>query len=173
MYLDGELVGFGRTYHEAEVTLDQLVFELMSGTYFQSPTPKPPACPSCGDAVRKAGACAACREAGENLDAVADCAAYSDDIHIPARTLDGQCACGTTLNEHGQCERCIEEAEQTRDRDAEADGPEPWAVDLVRAVFTCGACRGEHHIQSCGEVRALLFADEPLLVEVPYVALEA
>lgn len=29
MYLDGELVGFGRTYHEAEVTLDQLVFELI------------------------------------------------------------------------------------------------------------------------------------------------
>ena len=30
MYLDGELVGFARTYHEAEVTLDQLVFELIS-----------------------------------------------------------------------------------------------------------------------------------------------
>lgn len=29
MYLDGELVGFARTYHEAEVTLDQLCFELM------------------------------------------------------------------------------------------------------------------------------------------------
>ncbi len=30
MYLDGELVGFTRTYHEAEITLDQLVFELIS-----------------------------------------------------------------------------------------------------------------------------------------------
>ena len=30
MYLDGELVGFARTYHEAEVTLDQVVFELLS-----------------------------------------------------------------------------------------------------------------------------------------------
>ena len=30
MYLDGELVGFARTYHEGEVTLDQLVFELTS-----------------------------------------------------------------------------------------------------------------------------------------------
>ena len=28
MYLDGELVGFARTYHEAEVTLPQLVFDL-------------------------------------------------------------------------------------------------------------------------------------------------
>jgi hypothetical protein len=29
-YLDGELVGFARTHHEAEVLLDQLVFELMT-----------------------------------------------------------------------------------------------------------------------------------------------
>jgi hypothetical protein len=35
MYLDGELVGFARTYQEAEVTLDQLIFELMSGQYFR------------------------------------------------------------------------------------------------------------------------------------------
>jgi hypothetical protein len=35
MYLDGELVGFARTYHEAEVALDQLVFELISGHYFR------------------------------------------------------------------------------------------------------------------------------------------
>lgn len=35
MYLDGELVGFARTYHEAEVTLDQLIFELISGEYFR------------------------------------------------------------------------------------------------------------------------------------------
>lgn len=36
MYLDGELVGFARTYHEAEVTLDQLIFELMSGQYVEA-----------------------------------------------------------------------------------------------------------------------------------------
>lgn len=35
MHLDGELVGFARTYHEAEVTLDQLVFELMTGQHFR------------------------------------------------------------------------------------------------------------------------------------------
>jgi hypothetical protein len=35
MYLDNELVGFARTYHEAETTLDQLVFELISGEYFR------------------------------------------------------------------------------------------------------------------------------------------
>lgn len=41
MYLDGELVGFARTYQEAEVTLDQLVFELMSGSYFRKPADEP------------------------------------------------------------------------------------------------------------------------------------
>ena len=30
MRLDGELVGYARTHHEAEVTLDELVFELLS-----------------------------------------------------------------------------------------------------------------------------------------------
>lgn len=30
MYLDGELIGFARSYSEAEITLDQLVFELLS-----------------------------------------------------------------------------------------------------------------------------------------------
>ncbi|MCX7789983.1 MAG: hypothetical protein N2378_05020 [Chloroflexaceae bacterium] len=29
MYLDGELVGFARTYQEAEETLDELVSELL------------------------------------------------------------------------------------------------------------------------------------------------
>jgi len=35
MYLDGELIGFARSYHEAEITLDQLVFELMTGQFFK------------------------------------------------------------------------------------------------------------------------------------------
>lgn len=35
MYLDGEIVGFARTYQEAEVTLDQLVYELINGQYFR------------------------------------------------------------------------------------------------------------------------------------------
>ena len=39
MYLDGELVGFARTYHEAEVVLDQLVFELLSGNAFVDQKP--------------------------------------------------------------------------------------------------------------------------------------
>jgi hypothetical protein len=35
MYLDGELVGFARNYHDGEVELDQLVFELLSGGAFR------------------------------------------------------------------------------------------------------------------------------------------
>ena len=35
MYLDGELVGFARNHHEAEVTLDQLVFELVTGQHLR------------------------------------------------------------------------------------------------------------------------------------------
>lgn len=38
MYLEGELVGFAWTYHEAEITLDQLVFELMSDGHFHTAT---------------------------------------------------------------------------------------------------------------------------------------
>lgn len=35
MYLDGDLVGFARDYHQAKITLDQLVFELISAEYFR------------------------------------------------------------------------------------------------------------------------------------------
>jgi hypothetical protein len=41
MYLDGELVGFARNYHEAEVTLDQLIFELISGAHFRDLADEP------------------------------------------------------------------------------------------------------------------------------------
>jgi len=44
MFLDKELVGFARTYHEGEVTLDQLVFELIGSQYFAGigePNPMP------------------------------------------------------------------------------------------------------------------------------------
>lgn len=34
MYLDGELIGFARTYHEAETTLDQIVYELLTHNHF-------------------------------------------------------------------------------------------------------------------------------------------
>lgn len=45
--LDGALVGYARTYHEGEVTLDALVFELMSGETTLTALP-PERCPTCG-----------------------------------------------------------------------------------------------------------------------------
>jgi hypothetical protein len=38
MYLDGELVGFARTYQESESTLDELVYELLHGESFRAST---------------------------------------------------------------------------------------------------------------------------------------
>ena len=40
MYLDGELVGFARTYQEAEITLDQLVLELSQSDYDREYVPE-------------------------------------------------------------------------------------------------------------------------------------
>lgn len=34
VYLDGELMGFARNYHEAEVMLDELIYDLLNGRYF-------------------------------------------------------------------------------------------------------------------------------------------
>jgi hypothetical protein len=46
MYLDGELIGFARTAHEAQTTLDQLVLELLSHRSSALPSvPIPPAFP--------------------------------------------------------------------------------------------------------------------------------
>jgi hypothetical protein len=46
MYLDGEVVGFARTAHEAETILDQLVLELLSGrSSALAIVPIPPAFP--------------------------------------------------------------------------------------------------------------------------------
>lgn len=41
MYLDGELVGFARTYPEAQTTLEELVMQLMSGNYYRREANKP------------------------------------------------------------------------------------------------------------------------------------
>jgi hypothetical protein len=41
MYIDKELVGYARTYHEAELTLAQLVFELIHSGPFHGDPPEP------------------------------------------------------------------------------------------------------------------------------------
>jgi hypothetical protein len=103
MYLDTgngpELIGFARTHHEGETTLDQLVFELLNGARETTDTPDPEdnhrrgdcgaalnefgqcedcidrrarerSCPSCDAPTHAPGICAACRaEATERLHA--------------------------------------------------------------------------------------------------------
>lgn len=39
LLLDGELVGYARTYHEGETTLDKLVYDLLNPQPPQPPTP--------------------------------------------------------------------------------------------------------------------------------------
>lgn len=103
MMLDGELVGFGRTYHEAETTLDRLVFELISGTYFSSPTPKPPSCPSCGDAVREPGTCAACQETDGQITTFTRCLTcqkLTEDVVCPdCQITTHRCEAGHALGD--------------------------------------------------------------------------
>ncbi len=52
MRLDGELVGYARSYSEAEITLDQLVFELLSHGATTCPQRRsllaPRVCGNCG-----------------------------------------------------------------------------------------------------------------------------
>lgn len=180
--LDGELVGYFGSYHEAEVELDRLVSEQLSRQVYARPAEEvemvaaPPTrtvtipscaehggfewnkvtltlkwiCPKCGgargepfltcsyDGSRRLAGVHGWRNPCGHVDGYGDVRAeaqapppepYDDTLHIPVSRLDGQCGdCDGVLNEHGQCERCIKDAEQTRDRDAEADGPLPWAA---------------------------------------------
>jgi hypothetical protein len=133
MYLDGELTGFARTYHEAENTLDQLVFELQSGQYFQSTTkPTLPSCPSCGDAVREPGACAACKE----VDAIADCAAGNED-RIPSElSPEDIYPLAFTC---GQCQQTKDEEQFTLSAQANIDAT--LCNDCFRKADKCLICK--------------------------------
>lgn len=47
MYLNGELVGYARSYSEAEIALDNLVFEILSRTPAPAKPPEVPVSPDC------------------------------------------------------------------------------------------------------------------------------
>lgn len=57
MYLNGELVGFARTYHRAEVELDERVYEQLSRHADESHV-----CGDCGAALSDLGQCEECQE---------------------------------------------------------------------------------------------------------------
>lgn len=49
MLLDGECIGFARTYHQAEVTLDQVMYELLAHSDPGGPEPPGDDIPGPGD----------------------------------------------------------------------------------------------------------------------------
>jgi hypothetical protein len=70
MELDGQPVGYARTYHAAEIALDEMAFELLEhgliGEVEQDEdAPFTDVCPSCGDQLtwEGPGLCAACQAA--------------------------------------------------------------------------------------------------------------
>jgi len=87
MRLDGELVGFARTHYEAEVALDQIVYELLHAQpYLFSDT-----CPSCGDPLPiGARLCAACSD-DEPSPIVNEIPQYSISDRCPTCGGEGDC----------------------------------------------------------------------------------
>lgn len=100
MYLDKELVGFANSYHEAEITFDQLVFELIDQTDTDAPlvveidddrrqflaklysASAGNTCQSCGD-TSLTPFCPACDEAGEPWPVSSDPPAGPDSDPVP------------------------------------------------------------------------------------------
>lgn len=111
MYLDSELVGFARTYHEAEVTLDQLVFELMTGQHFKNfPTGEvaPPPIDEPQPIADESNACAGfgCVDGCGDCEAATTTSIITTDpmAFIADEVSDGQCpACGEPGHSAQKC----------------------------------------------------------------------
>ena len=175
MYLDGELVGYARTYHEAEITLDELVFELLSsGDHSAENCPRihpidATALLTEADAVIGRLYCPLCL--GNHL--LRDCPLKHGDHATEADVLLSQtashpgpdCSCPDCTR---AAERLIIDAFMTRLRfdagvlcsfcgDDHADSACPQKRPLL-APRVCGNCGGQHSIQQCSDIRRLLFA---------------
>jgi len=145
MYLDGELVGFERTYHQAEVTLDNLVFELMSGQHFADLTPA-----EVQQDIRQTEADT--EEADVLLSQTAshpgpdcscpDCTRAAERLIVDAYITRLQVDAGLI------CQFC---------GDDHADTTCPQRRSLL-APRVCGNCGGQHSIEQCSDIRRLLFA---------------
>ena len=161
MYLDGELVGFARTYHEAEITLDQLVFELMADGQFATATELDGGQP---DAYTLA----------------ADAGAFGPQA--PAWDINNSEYCPKHETWFGRmpCPECYTEARQpSADDDVPTDIPDEYpnptpggppppefaqtlqSQAIESRIATCANCQGIHRTQECSEIRAHLFAPAP------------
>ena len=154
MRLDGELVGFARTHHEAEVTLDELVFELLSSGATATATQL-----DGGD------------HSAENCPRIhpIDATALLEEADVllsqTASHPGPDCSCPDCTR---AAERLIIDAFMTRLRfdagvlcsfcgDEHADSACPQKRPLL-APRVCGNCGGQHSIQQCSDIRRLLFA---------------
>jgi hypothetical protein len=118
MRLDGELVGFARNYHEAEITLDQLVYELLSDGHFATAVELDGGAVECNEPDNlcdvhnpcPAHAADAARYLAEHLDTVRDDLAriedeqYDMDFAQSQRVIIGH-PC-PTCNDEGDCPDC-------------------------------------------------------------------
>lgn len=152
MYLDGELVGFARTYHEAEVTLDQLVYESLLHSaadpdedYPGQDDGCPPDCPD------------GCGEHGydEEPIAAAESSILAHIVHDGLMSCDlcGEPGMFDVVSDGMLCDRHLIEVMQL-ENEINADAP------VTFAPITCGACGGQHHVQRCPDIRKALAAPD-------------
>ena len=142
MHLDGELVGFARNYHEAEIKLDQIVFELMSGQMFAGDQPAPEVAPAAEIA----------------LDALAFDLLTDEPNTDPLPGCDAMlCSNKTThtLNDNGNIYYVC--CKHYPDISGE---PCDCKATVAFVPSTCVFCSKPHHPQSCPEMRAMLFAPD-------------
>lgn len=141
MYLDGELVGFARNYHEADVTLDRLTQEIAAswaggGTDDDTPVPTlPPPAPFVDPLPSDAP--------GDN-----------DSVPGDERPRAERCACGApatwevpfSTNPHDEyfCDAHIP--------------PGYIATPIAWPANTCTYCDGAHYGWQCPEIARALFA---------------
>lgn len=138
-YLGGELVGYASTYHEAEVALDELVSELLSGQYAADLSPADVA-----EIQRETEATTA--------DMLADVAAEASTEEGLLVAPVEQLPVGWMRMPEGD----ILDADGMRVSLPDLDGPVVAAI--VHGGLCCRACQGQHHIQHCPEIRKLLYA---------------
>ena len=133
MRLDGELIGFARTHHEAEVTLDQLVFELLSSG---------------------ATATASALDGGSDAD---DCAAEVVGMLVEvaqtsaAHTNAPDCSCDACMRASYAYLNTLPSLVNPETLVMRADEPSQQAACVAepRAPI-CETCNGEHRIPAGG-----------------------
>jgi hypothetical protein len=148
MTLDGRLIGYARTYHEAEVTLDQVIFEMLTH-----------------------GDCATATEldGGQtNALLISSLTQAAIALGLDTSADDDPSDDGEAVNWNSIVAADPPPPEPNPLGDEEGDSTPPDRPRAVTAqsllieakMATCSYCQGIHHIQQCPELRARLFAPD-------------